>query len=111
MVVNCSIPQCYGVLANNSRVCSGNGNCIAPNTCKCNVNWFGEFCNVTKCFDIFSNSSKVCSTFGSCLQPDKCKCNPWKSDSMGTPSISATIVGNGVQFTVKIITQDPNPYS
>jgi cbb3-type cytochrome oxidase subunit 3 len=48
---SCEIPVCNGVPANETRVCSGQGTCVRPNTCLCNSNYRGLYCDqqVTTC--------------------------------------------------------------
>lgn len=38
------VPQCFGIWADNSSVCSGSGSCISPDTCQCNTGYQGTQC-------------------------------------------------------------------
>lgn len=44
---NCSIPICFGKLANDSDVCSGHGKCESPDRCVCTrpSHYFGSRCD------------------------------------------------------------------
>jgi hypothetical protein len=67
-------PICFGFSSNETNVCSGNGKCVSPNNCKCNVGFFHENCQHPICFGFSSNETKVCSGNGNCTSPNKCKC-------------------------------------
>jgi hypothetical protein len=68
-------PICNGQSSTNITVCSGNGQCIAPNNCSCNANYAGTDCSSFKCFGVDSKDSSVCSSRGKCTRPDSCTCD------------------------------------
>ncbi|EFC46040.1 predicted protein [Naegleria gruberi] len=87
----CDIPSCFGISANASNVCSGNGYCFSPDLCSCFENWKGESCNqcssdyigelcdIPSCFGVNGNDRSVCSGHGSCITPSNCSCfNNWE---------------------------------
>jgi sugar lactone lactonase YvrE len=41
---NCQLSICYGVNETSPFVCSGNGKCVGPNTCKCSRFHYGDNC-------------------------------------------------------------------
>ena len=43
---------CFGLLASNPRVCSGNGNCTYLNFCDCQDGWDGNQCQALTAIDI-----------------------------------------------------------
>jgi hypothetical protein len=53
------------------KYCSGNGQCIGYNLCKCNNNsmWSGVSCDKPLCLN-------DCSNKGVCSKPNKCTCAP-----------------------------------
>eukprot|EP01080_Neovahlkampfia_damariscottae_P001580 gene1580-12705_t len=69
--------QCFGISNfDRNTVCSGQGECIAENICKCNsTNYFGEDCSLFNCQQILKNESNVCSGNGQCTSPNICSCN------------------------------------
>jgi hypothetical protein len=68
--------KCFGYSANDSNTCSGKGNCISNDNCKCNYGSFGNNCeNDLNCFGKLYNESLVCSGNGSCTYNDICTCN------------------------------------
>ncbi len=40
-------PLCNGISATSPDVCSGNGDCTAPETCQCDSNWAGNDCQLS----------------------------------------------------------------
>jgi hypothetical protein len=56
------------------NVCSGHGNCTAPETCNCETKYGGTNCQTPKCFGILSTSSSVCESSGTCTAPNTCEC-------------------------------------
>jgi len=40
--------ECYGINSDDPNVCSGQGTCIAPDTCACDKGWAGNICD--KCY-------------------------------------------------------------
>lgn len=68
--------RCFGIRGNKASVCSGHGQCIAPDLCECDRGWMGADCTITHCFGISSNlPDRVCSGRGKCVRPNKCHCN------------------------------------
>ncbi len=84
---------CNGFPANDSRACSGNGQCN-PNSantasvCVCNQGYIGEKCSNWRCGGVLKNSTAVCSGHGTCVAPDTCKCDAsFAGDNcQGTPT-------------------------
>lgn len=69
----CEVPRCFGFAANDTRVCSGRGTCVAPDVCSnCGTSWSGSMCEVPKCFGKAANDTSVCSSRGVCVAPDVC---------------------------------------
>lgn len=46
---------CYGMPYHNSRVCSGNGNCIGFNVCNCSSTTHGDICENSRSFAVKNN--------------------------------------------------------
>jgi hypothetical protein len=46
--LNCDIPVCDGIFANDSRVCNRKGRCIAPKQCACHEDYQGQYCGECK---------------------------------------------------------------
>ncbi|KAG2392360.1 hypothetical protein C9374_012612 [Naegleria lovaniensis] len=74
---NCQYSFCFGIMSNDSTVCSGHGKCIGPDTCKCDDNtvYTGKQCSIPVCYGIDALKSAVCSSRGTCEKPNSCKCN------------------------------------
>lgn len=89
LVIECDPANCYDVIcfptsctccdrpdgdpcANCDDVndCSGNGACIATNTCLCETGWTESDCSAPTCTDVDN-----CSGNGSCIGPNTCQCN------------------------------------
>ncbi|KAF0979944.1 hypothetical protein FDP41_001097 [Naegleria fowleri] len=68
------IRKCFGVPYNDSSVCSGRGECVSENTCKCRHEYSGDKCLLTTCFGVSSNFSGVCSGHGYCSDYNVCEC-------------------------------------
>ncbi len=66
---------CLGISNKNSTVCSGNGFCIASDTCRCQNGYYGEDCSITTCFGMWSNETAVCSSNVKCTALDTCVCD------------------------------------
>ncbi len=66
---------CFGIPDNDPDVCSGNGICIAPDTCSCYAGYAGPQCEFVTCFSIPDNDPNVCSGHGACIGPDTCSCD------------------------------------
>ncbi|KAG2389232.1 hypothetical protein C9374_014632 [Naegleria lovaniensis] len=80
---SCDIPQCHGILANETSVCNNqNGTCIRPDVCQCIDGYNGSECEIPMCFGVNSTSSDVCNYGnGTCVSKDNCKCNSgWTGD-------------------------------
>ncbi len=65
---------CDRISNKNSTVCSGNGLCVATDTCQCHNGYGGVFCSLNNCFGVLSNESSVCSGHGACMAQSKCDC-------------------------------------
>jgi hypothetical protein len=76
-------PACYGIVINDTRVCNGNGICIASDTCSCKSGWTDQSCNVATCYGIPATSpATVCNGKGTCIAPDTCTCKSgWTGNS------------------------------
>jgi hypothetical protein len=46
--LNCDIPVCDGIFANDSRVCNKKGICVAPKQCDCHEDHQGQYCGECK---------------------------------------------------------------
>ncbi|KAG2374402.1 hypothetical protein C9374_010972 [Naegleria lovaniensis] len=69
------IPTCYGILANDSRVCNDrNGSCVSLDRCECHLGYSGKECEIPICYQKLSNDSNVCSNHGNCISPNQCQC-------------------------------------
>ena len=77
--------SCYGYDYNDSCACSsGNGQCIAQDTCCCKEGFFGLQCeqvNISKnctcpllCYGIIYDNIYVCGSHGICIVEDTCEC-------------------------------------
>jgi hypothetical protein len=57
---------CYGIPSNSTQVCSGNGKCIAPDTCACNAGTYESNCAMS--FDVISQQilSEILMTLNLC---------------------------------------------
>ncbi|KAL3847724.1 hypothetical protein ACJMK2_018620 [Sinanodonta woodiana] len=63
--------DCSGV--NN---CSGHGECVRPNGCRCFSGWAGKLCSDYDCAGV-----NFCYGNGQCVGPDRCRClDGWKGD-------------------------------
>jgi hypothetical protein len=68
---------CYGVLSTDVNVCSGNGQCVAQDTCQCDAKWDGAACSrYAFCNGYQANNPAVCSGHGTCVKDETCQCNP-----------------------------------
>ncbi len=66
---------CHGISNKDStNVCSGNGYCVAIDTCRCHSGYYGEYCSITNCFGVMSNETAVCFDHGNCTAPNTCDC-------------------------------------
>ncbi|KAL9644628.1 hypothetical protein ABK040_015367 [Willaertia magna] len=86
----CESHECFGVLYNETNVCSGNGNetnvcgghgkCVGTNQCACNSGYDGPKCQETTCGGISSyNIESVCSGHGLCTGFNQCTCLDFNS--------------------------------
>nr|CAG4716931.1 unnamed protein product [Naegleria fowleri] len=68
--------SCFGVKLNDTRVCSGRGQCISQDTCRCQSGYAGPKCEFPICFGISANlTQQVCGNGnGTCIQVDTCSC-------------------------------------
>ncbi|KAL5014473.1 hypothetical protein ScPMuIL_008743 [Solemya velum] len=56
--------------------CSGHGDCVRPNGCRCNSGWKGDKCLIFDCSDV-----SQCSGNGICVGPNRCTCEDgWEGD-------------------------------
>jgi len=80
---DCQI-TCNGVAANDPAVCSGNGDCVAPDTCECMAAFEGEACDMfkTRCWNKPYDDPTVCSGKGTCVERDACLCDAGYSGSV-----------------------------
>ncbi|XP_041349606.1 uncharacterized protein LOC121368912 [Gigantopelta aegis] len=65
--------------------CSGQGECVRPNGCRCQSGWAGRDCTLYDCSD-FGN----CQGNGQCIGPNLCECS---SGWTGTSCVTATCYG------------------
>lgn len=70
---NCTAPICFGVAPRDTTICSGHGNCTAPNVCFCPEGYIGEQCEISRCFGKWTNESTACNG-GNCTAKDQCVC-------------------------------------
>ena len=68
---------CYGVSADDSSVCSGDGTCSAIDTCTCDIGFTGSLCASVAhtCDSIYANDPAVCSGHGTCVSTNTCTCD------------------------------------
>ncbi|EFC37830.1 predicted protein [Naegleria gruberi] len=98
------ISFCFGHEANDSRVCSGHGNCFSNDSCQCNSLYEGVSCENKKvsCFGILQSNAIVCSGHGSCLSEDYCQCESGYFGSRCFLSVSSqpkfNSLGNTLEF-------------
>lgn len=72
------VPQC-------SSSCSGNGICVFPGYCICEVGWKSEVCDEPTCQRL-----DFCSSNGDCIDYDLCNCTSgWLGADCSTPDCSA----------------------
>jgi hypothetical protein len=70
----CDQWSCGSYSFNSSNVCSGNGTCIAPNTCACATGYYGDNCELHLCYGLVYTSPQVCNGHGRCVFKDTCIC-------------------------------------
>lgn len=72
----CEIPvECFGLLANDSSVCSSHGMCTSSDICQCDFGWVNNRCQDAICFGYNATSDLVCSQHGNCISPNVCQCD------------------------------------
>eukprot|EP01080_Neovahlkampfia_damariscottae_P008905 gene8905-853_t len=79
---NCSIPICFGISADEPKVCSNRkGICESPDKCTCVTSGYsGIYCNLTVCEDV-----NDCSDNGLCVGANNCSCFPgWENTNCST---------------------------
>jgi hypothetical protein len=60
--------------------CTGQGECVRPNGCRCNSGWAGNDCSAYDCAGV-----SFCSGNGDCIGPNKCSClQGWTGDACVT---------------------------
>ncbi|EFC37892.1 predicted protein [Naegleria gruberi] len=68
------IVKCFGILATDNSVCSGNGQCV-DGSCICNNQTFtGPNCSSITCFGKVPSDLMVCSGNGQCVTANNCSC-------------------------------------
>jgi hypothetical protein len=70
--------KCFGISADNSDVCYGNGNCTGQNTCVCDIGYYPDNnCSLkVQCNSVDFDSNNVCSENGNCdVSTATCDCN------------------------------------
>ncbi|XP_041350118.1 uncharacterized protein LOC121369231 isoform X2 [Gigantopelta aegis] len=65
--------------------CSGQGECVRPNGCRCQSGWAGRDCTLYDCSDLGN-----CQSNGQCIGPNLCECS---SGWTGTSCVTATCYG------------------
>ncbi len=67
---------CSGTQRHVSSVCSGRGDCIGTDLCRCQQGYNGSICQTEiTCFGIPAlNTLSACSGHGTCTAPDTCSC-------------------------------------
>jgi hypothetical protein len=60
----------------NSTVCSGVGNCTAPDQCVCPTGYLGYSCETHTCYGLSQYAENVCHKHGNCTALDVCTCDP-----------------------------------
>ncbi|KAF0978791.1 hypothetical protein FDP41_001861 [Naegleria fowleri] len=90
---------CMGILYSNiTFVCSGNGDCVNEDDCKCREGYFGQDCSVSKCTDLNN-----CSLNGLCIAHNNCSCFPnfFGDDCSSTiPSLHSRCVEVSREYTL-----------
>jgi hypothetical protein len=77
---------CFGVISTDPSVCGGHGECVGPDECVCEAEYYGSDCSEWDCFGINGNDPAVCSGHGGCTGPDQCICNAgWTRIDCSTP--------------------------
>jgi hypothetical protein len=72
----CQFPKCFGILGNESNVCSSHGACSFPDNCLCISTYRGSSCEKPICYGFDSSETLlVCSGNGTCLSPNNCNCS------------------------------------
>ncbi|KAL9643350.1 hypothetical protein ABK040_014804 [Willaertia magna] len=96
---SCSVPSCFGILANESTVCEGKGKCIGVNSCQCFEGYGGNNCSVPSCYDVSALDNNVCNGHGKCVDFNSCVCSDgWKSNNCSIPTCenSGNCSNNGI---------------
>jgi alpha-tubulin suppressor-like RCC1 family protein len=71
----CEAWHCGISIMNSTTVCSGNGACVAPDSCLCNPGYVDSTCQSWSCSGVAMNSTAVCSANGACTGVNNCTCN------------------------------------
>jgi alpha-tubulin suppressor-like RCC1 family protein len=70
---NCDVFECFGISSTSKSACSGNGTCVAPDTCNCGY-YKGRNCETWTCGYMNHSDSSVCKGHGKCISIDTCLC-------------------------------------
>jgi hypothetical protein len=83
--------ECRDIVCANKKdsICSGNGQCVGHDRCKCDKGYKSKDCSLTtvSCWGIDELNSTVCSGHGKCNETDKCTCYDGYSGSDCSESI------------------------
>ncbi len=80
----CQGQTCFGLNPDDPSVCSGNGICVAQDTCQCGYGWIGIDCAIPSCDAIGS------CLHGTCIAPNICACEVgWTGATCDVPDCSA----------------------
>ena len=87
--------ECFGTHLNDSSVCTGHGECVDENKCKCECGYFGDKCQLEKtkkwkkkhcadklkslfdftCDNLHYYDPIVCNNNGICVEENECICD------------------------------------
>lgn len=79
---DCHLVNCFGINGTQSDVCSGNGTCIANDTCSCNDGYGGSQCEYFACGGLIPTDPAVCNSHGTCNGTNECNCQSGYSGSL-----------------------------
>jgi alpha-tubulin suppressor-like RCC1 family protein len=108
---NCDNWKCGILFNNDTKVCSGNGNCTEQGICSCSPGYELPTCKLFSCGGILSNESNTCNRNGLCTSPDYCECHiviKYFSDKYCKPDIPLMVgLGLVVIFVLVILLLTP----